>query len=196
MKNFELLNELKNYQPFDNQEAEYLKIFIDFLENGENQFSRTNLDKHIVADAFLFNKNFDKLLLTHHKALGIWLPFGGHSDGESNSLNVALREVKEESGISNINVGDGEIIDIDIHTIPNNPKKNESEHKHMDVRFAFSTPEEKFVVSDESDTLKWFDYNEFKDMIRNSTYYSGTDRVLAKLDKFIEKQKCNKEYST
>ncbi len=191
MKNFELIDELKKYKPFDEKETEYLKTYIDFLENGENQFSRTNLERHIVADAFLFNESLDKILLTHHKALGFWLPFGGHSDGESNSLNVALREVIEESGITNIDTLDGKILDIDIHTIPNNPFKSEPEHKHYDVRFVFTTPEENFVVSDESDTLKWFDYKEFKALLRNSSYYSGTERILPKLDKFIEKQKNN-----
>ena len=37
------------------------------------------------------------VLLNHHKILDKWLHFGGHSDGESNSLNVAKREVMEEA---------------------------------------------------------------------------------------------------
>lgn len=85
MKNFSLLSELKKYKPFNEQEKKYVQETIDFLEHGENQFVRTNFEKHIVAGAYLFNSTLDKILLTHHKALGIWLPFGGHSDGEDNS---------------------------------------------------------------------------------------------------------------
>lgn len=189
MKNFELIDELKTYKAFDEKENRYLETFINFLENDNNPFSRTNLKRHIVANGYLFNENFDKVLLTHHKALGIWLPFGGHSDGESNSLNVALREVMEESGITNINILDGKIIDIDIHAIPNNPKRNEPDHEHYCVQFIFTTPDDKFVISDESDSLKWFSYEEFKNLLKNGNYFSGSERILPKLDIFIDTQK-------
>lgn len=185
MKDFDLLTELKKYVPYDEKERGYVNSVIDFLEHGKDQFVRTNLEKHIVADAYLLSSSLDKILLTHHKALGYWLPFGGHSDGDSNSLHVALREAFEESGISNIDTGEGKIFDVDIHTIPENKKKNEPEHKHIDIRFIFTTPEKNFVVSDESDTLAWFDIHEFEDMILNSDYFSGTNRVIAKLEEFI-----------
>lgn len=189
MRDFELINELKFYKPFDETELLFLNEFIDFLTNGTNQFSRVNLKRHIVADAFLFNSDYSKVLLTHHKILGIWLPFGGHSDGESNSLNVALRETMEESGIKNINIGNGNILDIDIHDIPNNPLKKEPEHKHYDVRFVFTTNDDEFKISNESDTIKWFDYSEFRDLLLNSNYYKSAYRVIAKLDKLIEGRK-------
>lgn len=173
----------------DLQEATYVSEIIDFLENGKDQFVRTNFEKHIVAGAYLFNLTLDKVLLTHHKALGIWLPFGGHSDGEANSLNVALREVHEESGITNIDTGKGEIFDVDIHTIPENIKKQEPEHKHIEIRFIFTTPEKDFVVSDESDSVAWIDIDKFKEMLANGNYYSGADRIIKKLDKLIKDNK-------
>lgn len=113
----------------------------------------------------------------------------GHSDGEDNSLNVALREVREESGINNIDVGNGQILDVDIHTIPENAKKQEPAHKHIEIRFVFTTPEENYEISDESDDVAWVDYEEFKKMLKEGNYYSGADRILYKLDRFIENSK-------
>lgn len=188
-KKFDLIKELKKYKPYNETEKGYVDEIIEFLENGENQFVRTNLEKHIVASAYLLNDSLDKILLTHHKAIGLWLQFGGHSDGESNSLNVALRETMEESGIENINIGNGEIVDVDIHTIPENKKKNEPEHKHLDIRFIFTTPEENFVVSDESDELKWMPIDEFKKLIKGSAFYKDSDRVVAKIEKYIKSYK-------
>lgn len=187
MKEFDLLTELKRYKPFNSQEREYVHETIDFLEKGKDQFVRTNLEKHIVAGAYLLNSTLDKILLTHHKALGLWLPFGGHSDGESNSLNVALREVNEESGIYNIDVGDGQIIDVDIHTIPENKNKHEPQHRHIEIRFIFTTPEENYVISDESDDVAWLSIEQFKEMLSSGNYYSGANRIIAKLDNYIEK---------
>ena len=189
MKDFDLLTELKKYKPQDKKEMEYVKQTIDFLEHGENQFVRTNLKMHLVAGAYLLNEKMDKVLLTNHKALGIWLPFGGHSDGEKNSLNVALREVREESGIENIDIGNGEIIDVDIHTIPENLKKNEPEHKHIEIRFIFKTPQEQFVMSDESNAVAWMSIDEFKNLLINGNYYSGAERIVKKLDDYIMHEK-------
>lgn len=189
MEKFDLLSELKKYSPFDDVEKNHVKDIIDFLENGKDQFVRTNLKRHIVASAYLLNDDLSKILLTHHKALGIWLPFGGHSDGEANSLNVAIRETFEESGISNLTLLSHSILDVDIHTIPENKKKNEPSHQHLDIRFCFKTADTDFVVSDESDSLKWFDIPNFFEMIKNSTYFSGTDRIINKLKCIINKAK-------
>ena len=190
MKNFDLLTQLKKYKPYNQTEARNVAETIDFLEHGENQFVRTNFDKHIVADAYLLNTNLDHILLTHHKTLNIWLPFGGHSDGERNSLNVALRETREESGIDNINTGNGEIFDVDIHPIPENKKKHEPAHKHIAVEFVFTTPETDYHISDESDKLGWFTIDDFFALI-STGYYSRADRIIAKLSDYIKKNKIN-----
>ena len=38
--------------------------------------------------------------------------FGGHSDGEEDSLNVAKREIMEEAGITNFELGTNSIYDV------------------------------------------------------------------------------------
>ena len=47
----------------------------------------------VVAD-YIFDR--DKLLLIHHKELGLWLPVGGHIEKNETSDDAALRESKEE----------------------------------------------------------------------------------------------------
>jgi 8-oxo-dGTP pyrophosphatase MutT (NUDIX family) len=186
---FKLTKELKKYQPADETEKDYLKLLKEFLggdntkdkaENekdksgkikklkdknlNENLFLRTNTAGHVTGSAFLLNKDLTKVLLTHHKALNKWLQFGGHSDGDKNTLNVAWRETNEESGIdlSDIKPISSSIFDIDVHKIPANPKRNEGEHLHYDVRFVFTTDKEDFKISDESNDLKWATLEEFK----------------------------------
>lgn len=107
-------------------------------------------------------------------------------------LNVALREVKEESGIENINIGDGHIVDVDIHNIPENKKKKEPAHKHIEIRFIFTTPETNYEISDESDDVTWIPFVQFKKMLSEGNYYSGADRILNKLDEFVQNHKPTK----
>lgn len=97
---FKLLDELKKYKPYDNKEQEDLTKTILFLENSKNCYDRSNLEGHITAGAFVCDKQ-GNILLNHHKKSGMWFQFGGHSDGEEDSLNVAKREIMEEAGITN-----------------------------------------------------------------------------------------------
>ena len=98
--------------------------------------------------------------MTHHKKLGMWLQLGGHCDGETDLLKVALREAKEESGIKFFNVLSNEIFDIDIHQIPRS--KNDVAHKHYDVRFLFEADPEnsEIIISEESYDVSWVPINE------------------------------------
>lgn len=185
---FNLLTKLKSYKTNYTEEKTFVAETINFLENGKDQFVRTNLEKHIVAGAYLFNEELSMVLLTHHKAFGLWLHLGGHSDNDSNSLNVALRETMEESGITNINTLGGEIFDVDIHTVPSRPEKNEPEHKHIDIKFIFTTQEKNFVVSSESLSLKWVPINEYINFLISGSTSSGK-RLAEKLKLYVENNK-------
>ena len=103
------------------------------------------------------------MLLTHHKKLNKWLQLGGHADGDSNVLRVAMREVAEESGIEDVEpVGDG-IYDVDIHLIPE--RGDEPEHYHYDIRYALRTvSREDYIVSDESHDLAWIEISKLHEL--------------------------------
>lgn len=182
MSEFNLLKALRTYQPWDNIEALSVAKILDFLIYGdENKYVRTNLAGHITGSAFLFNRDYSKVLLTHHKKLNRWLQFGGHSDGDTNTLHVAQRETTEESGIANFTSLTDAIFDVDVHTIPANATKNEPAHLHYDIRFAFVTDQTDFVVSDESDTLQWFTMDEFKALQDDDL------RLTAARERFVQK---------
>ncbi len=159
-----LLTALKNYQTNFETEKAFIPEIINFIKENPNCFERTNLSGHITGSAWVLSPDEKKVLLTHHKKLNRWLQVGGHSDGEDNTWNVALREATEESGILDIEFVTQEIFDIDIHTIPENPKKSEPEHKHYDVRFLLKALTENFIMSTESNSLKWATFQELSQM--------------------------------
>lgn len=175
---FNLNSALDNYNPIDVNERESLKRIKDFLYNNENCFSRTNLKGHITAGALVIDED-GNVLLNHHKALNKWLGFGGHSDGEINSLNVAKREVMEESGIHEIDVFEGRIFDVDVHVIPDNPLKKEPEHYHYDIRFLFIVKNKEFKISDESKEIKWISIKEARELVDSQ----AMKRMLEKAEK-------------
>src|SRR5690349_18598438 len=132
--------------PFKSQFQELIK--------HPRAFFRDHLPGHITGSAWVVNNDRTKVLLHHHLKLDKWLQAGGHADGDEIVLNVALRELEEETGIKKVNrLSDG-IFDLDIHPIP--ARKDFPEHFHYDVRFCFEADEtEPIVVSNESLDVKW-----------------------------------------
>ncbi len=154
-RNF-LLHLLKKYAPTDIDEQNMQRKTIRFVEQNENCFDRTLSVGHITGSAWLVNKTLSHVFFTHHKKLNRWFQPGGHSDGNANSLAVAMCEASEESGIEDVYIQplSNEIFDIDIHTIP--ARKNEPEHLHYDIRFILEADmSQTLIMSDESHNISW-----------------------------------------
>ena len=185
---FNLIEELENYHPGNEKEKEYVERTLRFLKTNSNCFSRENLNGHITAGALVIDEN-GNVLLNHHKILNKWVHFGGHSDGEGNSLNVAKREVMEESGIIDFNDWGGKIFDVDVHSIPENISKKEPEHYHYDIRFLFIVKNKDFVISDESIEIKWVSIKQAKLIVKDKSML----RMLDKADKVLTEMKKEKQ---
>ena len=128
---------------------------LKFLNEETGYFLRNNYNGHFTGSAWIISPDKSNILMTHHKKLGKWIQLGGHADGESDLLKVALREATEESGIQQFKVLSEEIFDLDIHGIPQN--NSEPGHLHYDVRFLIEADPTGEVVtaSDESHNVTW-----------------------------------------
>lgn len=130
---------------------------------------------HVTGSAWILAPEGDAVLLTHHRKLDLWLQLGGHADGDPDVLAVARREGLEESGLPSLEwidplagahtgPGSGEEaavpFDLDIHVIP--ARRDEPEHRHYDVRYAFRAPSRVVQVSDESHDLAWVPLGEIE----------------------------------
>jgi 8-oxo-dGTP pyrophosphatase MutT (NUDIX family) len=146
---------LERYLPAGPQEQIFKKEMLAFMQTHENCFERSLEIGHITASSWLLSKQGDKALLTHHAKLNRWFQLGGHCDGDSNVLAVAIKEAQEESGVCAIKPLSTAIFDIDIHLIPEN--KKEKAHYHYDIRFLLQIKSDDLIqVSAESHALAWF----------------------------------------
>lgn len=159
-----MLETLLAHKP-DAAEQQHFRDICNLIEtHGDACFYRTHFNPgHMTGSGLLISADGNRVLMNHHKFLDLWICFGGHADGEKDMLSVALREVMEESGIADVEpVMDG-ILDVDVHAIPANAKKNEPPHRHFDVRYLFrvkNAVNENFLQSEESNTLRWCSYDE------------------------------------
>jgi 8-oxo-dGTP pyrophosphatase MutT (NUDIX family) len=136
------------------------------VEGHEDCFERSCLPGHVTASAWILSPDRERVLLTRHRKLGRWLQLGGHADGDANVLRVALREAREESGMTRFGVlcrADASPpsapplpLDVDVHGIP--ARGDEPEHAHHDIRYLLLAAEgQRLAISAESIDLDWFD---------------------------------------
>ena len=79
---------IKNYA-HKNPKENSAHDMLNFLKT-DGCFLKDNYDGHFTGSAWIVSTDKDKILMTHHKELGMWLQLGGHADGENDLLKVAL----------------------------------------------------------------------------------------------------------
>lgn len=149
-----LLSLLERYEAFSSIDDDARRRIDAFVRSHPDCFERTLAVGHVTGSAWIVDRTRTRCLLTHHRKLDRWLQLGGHADGEADVLAVAMREAREESGLTKLRPVAATIFDCDVHPIP--ARKAEPEHFHYDVRFLFEADaDEPLVVSAESKDLAW-----------------------------------------
>jgi len=126
--------------------------FLEFDRTGEQSYLR-QAPGHFTASCWLVDASGEHVLLTHHRKLRRWLQLGGHADGDTDLMRVALTEAQEESGLLDLSIAP-EIFDLDVHEIP--ARAEDAAHLHWDVRFVVrANGGSNFVTGPESIALAW-----------------------------------------
>ena len=177
-----LIRQIENYQPFNEQEERDKDLILEWIRNNENAFSRENKVAHITASAWVVNKDKSKVLMVYHNIYNSWSWLGGHADGEMDLLSVAIREVKEEAGISNVRPITEEIFSLESLTVDGHVKKGNyvSSHLHLNITYLLEadSDEQVSVKADENSGVAWFSP---KEALEKSTEPWFVEHVYTKL---------------
>lgn len=175
------------------EEVQIIKQFKSFLPAGPRIFERDFYDNgHITASTLVVSSDFERVLLTLHGKLKIWLQLGGHTDGQAEVHVAAMREAQEESGLKNLNFLNYEFglrppqppdlkkvpipFDLDVHAMP--ARKHEPSHYHYDIRYAIvANPDEPLVISEESEDLRWFTLAEARAVTQERSMHRQFDKL-------------------
>ncbi|MDD5804395.1 NUDIX hydrolase [Blautia sp. HCP3S3_H10_1] len=183
----ELINQIGNYIPFNEQEEKDKVLIAEWIRNNENAFSRENPIAHLTASAWVVNQDRSKVLMVYHNIYNSWSWLGGHADGETDLLSVAIREVKEEAGISNVHPVSEEIFSLESLTVDGHVKKDRyvSSHLHLNITYLLEADSREAVSikADENSGVAWFSMEE---ALKKSTEPWFVQNVYAKL---IQKMK-------
>ena len=108
---------IKNYIPYNDQEAKDKDLIIECINKFDNILTRENIIAHITSSGYIVNKERSKVLMIYHNIYQSWAWTGGHADGDCDLLHVAIKEAKEETGLKEVLPVINEILGLNVLTV-------------------------------------------------------------------------------
>lgn len=181
--NMKIIEEIKKYRPCNAQEQRDQALILDFLEKNGDAFLRSNLLAHMTASSWIVNPERTKTLMVYHNLYDSWSWTGGHADGETDLLSVALREAREETGIAHVRPLSPEIFSLEVLTVDGHEKRGEyvPSHLHMNVTYLLEAEESDtlHICKEENSGVAWFTLEE---ALKASTEPWFVERIYKKLN--------------
>lgn len=178
------LTAITEFKPGSAQEEADQQTFLRFIHNNPDVLLRENKIAHLTSSALIFNASQDKLLMIYHNIYQAWSWTGGHADGETDLLQVAIREAKEETGLTRVRALSEEIISLDILPVFGHVKNNQpvSAHLHLSVAYLLQAVEDEAlrIKADENCGVRWIAINELANYVTEPHMQVVYDKILNK----------------
>jgi 8-oxo-dGTP pyrophosphatase MutT (NUDIX family) len=170
---------LSGYQAAGDAEAADLERMTRLAAVAPDPWSRS-LPLHFTASALVVHPESRRVLLRWHVRHGLWLQVGGHGDpGETDPLEIALREAAEETGLTDlVPWPDGTLRHAVVCYV--RPSATEPEHEHADLRYLLATRTPDAVVPEnEHSPLRWLALDEARELVGGNNLRHTLDRAGA-----------------
>ena len=159
-----LIEKLEKYKPYNEQEAADWDEILRQIIDTPDIFSRENKNAHMTASSWIVNSSRTKALMVYHNIYDSWSWSGGHADGETDLLAVAVSEACEETGLRNVRPVSEEIYSLEILTVDGHIKRGKyvSSHLHLNVTYLLTADESESLrkKEDENSAVAWFGLEE------------------------------------
>lgn len=159
-----LFEEIKSYAPVNEQEEQDREVMLRFMEYSENYLERKNKVAHFTTSIWTVNRERTKTLLVYHNIYDSWTWIGGHADGEEDLRAVALRELREETGVKNAVLITPDLASLEILTVDGHVKRGVYVPSHLHLNLTYlaegSESEELLVNPEENKGVKWWTFEE------------------------------------
>ncbi len=154
-----LYEQIEAYVPYNEQEAADKRLFLTYLQQFDNLYTRENPLCHITASGWIANGARTHVLMAYHNIYQSWSWTGGHADGDTDLLAVARREACEETGIATVTPLSKKLFSLEILTVNGHRKRGQyvSSHLHLNVTYALVADDSLPLCKkpDENSAVQW-----------------------------------------
>jgi 8-oxo-dGTP pyrophosphatase MutT (NUDIX family) len=169
---------LGGYQATGEAEVADLRRMRQLAQAAADPWSRSQLPLHFTGSALVVHPPSRRVLLRWHSKHDRWLQVGGHGDpGETDPLQIALREAQEETGLSDLVPWPDEKLQ---HVVVCYVRASgtEPEHEHGDLRYFLATGHPDAIAPEnEQSPLRWLPIGEARALIGDNNLLQTLDRV-------------------
>lgn len=176
-------DQLARHHPQDPVEATDLQRIRGLTQQADNPWDRAH-PLHITASALIVHPETRRVLLRWHERQQAWLQVGGHADpGEADPIDVALREGREETGLTDLTPWpDASLLHVAIVAVP--ARGDEPAHEHADLRFLLATDSPGAATPEKpSAPLRWLTVPEARELAHEANVHEMLTRAERLLDR-------------
>ena len=160
----DIRSEIELFTPGCEQEQRDKAQMLSWLDSTPDPFTRANTVGHFSASSWIVSPDRQQVLLIYHNIYRSWAWTGGHADGDQDLLHVALKEAREETGITNLKPVSEGIFSLEMLTVDGHVKRGEyvSSHLHANVTYLLEADEADtlHIKPDENSGVRWFALDE------------------------------------
>lgn len=179
--------QIQNYKPYNEQEEKDKEMMLKYIDTFDDVLTRKNEFVHFTASSWAVNPEKTKVLMVYHNIYQSWSWSGGHSDGETDLLQTAIREVKEETSVENVKPLCDDIFSLEILCVNGHIKNGTyvSSHIHLNLTYLLEVDENEIlqIKPDENSGVKWVP---LEDVTKLSKEEWICEKVYSKLNQKLE----------
>ena len=155
----DLAQQLKNFRPDSAQEKADRYYILGRLSDGPVLYTRESEDAHITVSAWVISRDGSQVLMAWHNIYQSWAWLGGHADGDTDLMAVAVREVEEESGLTALEPLCRDFISLEVLPVAAHVRRGKPvpAHLHLNFTYLFRADETKTIriKPDENSKVGW-----------------------------------------
>ncbi len=182
-----LKEQIENYKPYNEQEEKDKEIMLKYMNTFDDVLTRDNEFGHFTASSWAVNKERTKVLFVYHNIYKSWTWSGGHADGESDLLQTAIRELKEETGVKHIKPVTDDIFSLEIACVHGHVRREKyvASHVHLNLTYLLEVDENDTLTiqEDENSGVKWV---KLEDIAKESSEPWMIEKVFNKLNEKLK----------
>lgn len=192
-----LYHALKAYVPQNQQEEKDLPILQYHLMHSPHVFTRQNETAHFTASAWVVSPDRTKVLMAYHNLYQSWAWLGGHADGETDLAITAIREAKEESGLTEVRLLLETPLSVEILPVNGHERKGVyvPSHLHLNVTYLLEADTTAPIRNqpEENSQVGWIPAEEI-DKYSSEPWFC--ERIYRKLNERVQREFAKRQQHT